>query len=176
MWGTYDFGLVGASDTHTTAASLDEENYFGKIGAFDSDSEKRGSTPASFLYGSLVRLAAPEMVEQVDGADYLDFAGYKYWGLGYCWRVGRIEYERIHLRRYEAQRDFCYLRHANYREVLRGLWMLMSRCRVPIYCETSIPWLARWAGPFSWNQMKNLLFPCGRKLTQMPRAFSVSRL
>ena len=76
----YDFGLVAASDTHTTAASLDEENYFGKIGAFDSDSEKRGSTPASFLYGSLVKLAAPEMVEQVDGADYLDFAGYKYWG------------------------------------------------------------------------------------------------
>ena len=76
----YDFGLVAASDTHTAAASLDEENYFGKVGTFDSDSEKRGSTPASFLYGTLVKLAAPEMVERVDGADYLDFAGYKYWG------------------------------------------------------------------------------------------------
>ena len=80
MGNPYDFGLVGASDTHTAAASLNEDNYFGKIGAFDSDSEKRGSTPASFLYGTLVKLAAPEMVEQVDGADYLDFAGYKYWG------------------------------------------------------------------------------------------------
>ena len=76
----YDFGLVGASDTHTAAASLEEDNYVGKIGAFDSDAEKRGSTPASFLYGTLVKLAAPEMVEQVDGTDYLDFAGYKYWG------------------------------------------------------------------------------------------------
>jgi hypothetical protein len=76
----YEFGLVGASDTHTAVASLDEDNYFGKVGTFDSDSERRGSTPASFLYGTLVKLTAPEMVEQVDGADYLDFSGYKYWG------------------------------------------------------------------------------------------------
>ena len=76
----YKFGVVGASDTHTGAASLEENNYFGKIGAFDSTSEKRGSTPASFVYGTLVKLAAPEMVEEVDGKQYLDFAGYKYWG------------------------------------------------------------------------------------------------
>jgi len=75
----YQFGVVGASDTHTGAASLEEDNYFGKIGAFDSTAEKRGSVPASFLYGTLVKLAAPEMVEEVDGEDYLDFSGYKYW-------------------------------------------------------------------------------------------------
>jgi hypothetical protein len=76
----YKFGVVGASDTHTGAASLEEDNYFGKVGSFDSTPEKRGSIPASFLYGSLVKLAASELVEEVDGKKYLDFSGYKYWG------------------------------------------------------------------------------------------------
>ena len=76
----YKFGVVGASDTHTGAASLEEDNYFGKIGAFDSTAEKRGSIPASFLYGAMIKVGAPEMAEEVDGETYLDFSGYKYWG------------------------------------------------------------------------------------------------
>ena len=76
----YKFGVIGSSDTHTGAASLQEDNYFGKIGSFDSTAEKRGSVPASFLYGSLVKLTAPAMVEEVDDQAYLDFSGYKYWG------------------------------------------------------------------------------------------------
>lgn len=76
----YKFGAIGSSDTHTGAASLQEDNYFGKIGSFDSTAEKRGSIPASFLYGTLVKLTANEMVEEVDGNNYLDFSGYKYWG------------------------------------------------------------------------------------------------
>jgi hypothetical protein len=72
--------VIGSSDTHTGAASLQEDNYFGKIGSFDSTPEKRGSVPASFLYGTLVKLAVPNMVEEVDGETYLDFSGYKYWG------------------------------------------------------------------------------------------------
>jgi hypothetical protein len=76
----YKFGVIGSSDTHTGAASLQEDNYFGKIGSFDSSPEKRGSVPASFLYGTLVKLAASDMVEEVDGETYLDFSGYKYWG------------------------------------------------------------------------------------------------
>jgi uncharacterized protein DUF3604 len=76
----YKFGVIGASDTHTGAASLEEDNYFGKIGSFDSTAEKRGSVPASFLYGTLIKLAASEMAEEVDGQTYLDFSGYKYWG------------------------------------------------------------------------------------------------
>jgi hypothetical protein len=76
----YKFGVIGSSDTHTGAASLQEDNYFGKIGSFDSTAEKRGSVPASFLYGSLVKFSASEMVEEVDGQAYLDFSGYKYWG------------------------------------------------------------------------------------------------
>ena len=57
-----------------------EDNYFGKIGAFDSTAEKRGSIPASFLYGTLLKIAAPAMVENVAGETYIDFSGYKYWG------------------------------------------------------------------------------------------------
>ena len=76
----YKFGVIGSSDTHTAAASLEEDNYFGKIGSLDDSPEKRGSVPASFLYGTLVKFGAPEMVEKVDGERYFDFAGYKYWG------------------------------------------------------------------------------------------------
>ncbi len=76
----YKFGVIGSSDTHTGASPLEEDNYFGKIGAFDSTAEKRGSIPASFLYGTLVTLAAPEMTEEVDEQTYLDFSGYRYWG------------------------------------------------------------------------------------------------
>jgi hypothetical protein len=76
----YKFGVIGSSDTHTGAASLQEDNYFGKIGAFDSTAEKRGSIPASFLYGAMIKIGAPKMAEKVDGKTYLDFSGYKYWG------------------------------------------------------------------------------------------------
>ncbi|MEH6583864.1 MAG: DUF3604 domain-containing protein [Halioglobus sp.] len=75
----YKFGVIGSSDTHTGAASTQEDNYFGKVGAFDSTAEKRGSIPASFLYGSLVKLVAPKYAEEVDEQTYLDFS-YKYWG------------------------------------------------------------------------------------------------
>ena len=75
----FKFGVIGSSDTHTAAASLEERNYFGKVGTFDNTPEKRGSSPASFLYGTLISLAAPDMAEEIDGETYLDFAGYKYW-------------------------------------------------------------------------------------------------
>lgn len=76
----YTFGIIGSSDTHTGAASLQEDNYFGKVGSFDDSPEKRGSIPASWLYGTMVSMAADDMVEKVDGKSYLDFSGYKYWG------------------------------------------------------------------------------------------------
>ena len=40
----YQFGLIGASDTHVSAPSLSEENHFGKF-ANDLDLETRGSIP-----------------------------------------------------------------------------------------------------------------------------------
>jgi len=76
----YKFGVIGASDTHTAAAPLEEDNYSGKIGMMDATPEKRGSVPASFLYGTLIKLAAPEMIDELDGETYLNFQNYKYWG------------------------------------------------------------------------------------------------
>jgi len=75
----YKFGVIGSSDTHTAAAALEEDNYFGKIGLMDANAELRGSVPASFLYGTLLKLAAPEMTEEVDGETYLNFQNYKFW-------------------------------------------------------------------------------------------------
>ena len=41
----YKFGLIGSSDTHVVAASLDESNFWSKVGLLDGDSENRGSVP-----------------------------------------------------------------------------------------------------------------------------------
>ena len=75
----YKLGVIGSSDTHTGAASTQEDNYFGKVGALDSSAQKRGSIPASFLYGTLMKLVVPKYAEEVEGQTYLDFT-YKYWG------------------------------------------------------------------------------------------------
>ncbi|ARN72726.1 DUF3604 domain-containing protein [Oceanicoccus sagamiensis] len=76
----YQFGVIGSSDTHTGAAPLEEDNYFGKIGLMDFTPESRGTVPASFLYGTMVSLGASDMIDHVDGKKYVDFQGYKYWG------------------------------------------------------------------------------------------------
>ncbi|MEZ5558213.1 MAG: DUF3604 domain-containing protein [Pseudomonadales bacterium] len=41
----FQFGLVGASDTHTAAASEDESNFFSKVGLLDATPQQRGSVP-----------------------------------------------------------------------------------------------------------------------------------
>ena len=41
----YKFGLIGSSDTHDVASSLDESNYCSKVGLLDGDPENRGSVP-----------------------------------------------------------------------------------------------------------------------------------
>lgn len=76
----YKFGVIGSSDTHTGAASLDEHSYFGKVGAFDSNPEQRGTVPASFLYGTVLKLASPENLSEVDGKSYLNYGDYPMWG------------------------------------------------------------------------------------------------
>ena len=43
----YKFGLVGASDTHTGAISVDESDFHSKIGILDGTPESRGSVPLS---------------------------------------------------------------------------------------------------------------------------------
>lgn len=41
----YEFGLIGASDTHNAAGSYHEDNYWSKIGIPDSTPVRRGSVP-----------------------------------------------------------------------------------------------------------------------------------
>jgi hypothetical protein len=84
----YKFGVVGSTDTHIGAASIDESNHFGKVGIFDSTAEKRGSVPASWLYGTALKLAAPNMLTEVEGETYLAMQSYEQWsasGLAGVW-------------------------------------------------------------------------------------------
>ncbi len=84
----YKFGVVAASDTHTGANSLAEENFFSKAGMLDGTAELRGAIPASFLYGTIVKWMDPGMITEVDGKDYLATSSFEYWsasGLAAVW-------------------------------------------------------------------------------------------
>jgi hypothetical protein len=84
----YQFGLIGSSDTHNSATSVDEQNYFSKVGLVDGTAELRGSIPASFVSGTVLKLLAPETVKEVDGKDYLATSSFEYWsasGLAAVW-------------------------------------------------------------------------------------------
>ncbi|MEM6706651.1 MAG: DUF3604 domain-containing protein [Acidobacteriota bacterium] len=41
----YKFGVIGASDTHISAGSFEEENYWSKVGLLDAEPALRGSVP-----------------------------------------------------------------------------------------------------------------------------------
>jgi hypothetical protein len=84
----YKFGLIGSSDTHTAASSTDEETFFSKVGMLDGTAELRGSIPASFVSGTVMKFLAPDLVKEVDGKDYLASSSFEYWsasGLAGVW-------------------------------------------------------------------------------------------
>jgi hypothetical protein len=84
----YRFGLIGSSDTHTGAASLDESTFFSKAGLLDGTSEKRGSTPASFVNGTVLKWYDEKMVIEVDGKNYINSSTFETWsasGLAAVW-------------------------------------------------------------------------------------------
>ncbi len=60
----YQFGLVGASDTHNGGASLDESNFVAKVGVLDATAKLRGSVP----------------ITSVDGVTAYNDTYYKTWG------------------------------------------------------------------------------------------------
>ncbi len=41
----YKFGLIGASDSHVSAGSFEEDNYWSKVGLLDAEPHLRGSVP-----------------------------------------------------------------------------------------------------------------------------------
>ena len=75
----YQFGFVGASDTHTAAASLEENNYFSKVGLLDADGARRGSVPLSAADAEVIKAAGRVEIKQVDGKQYASGA-YETWG------------------------------------------------------------------------------------------------
>jgi hypothetical protein len=79
MTNAYQFGFVGASDTHTGAASLDEDNYFSKVGLLDSNGGLRGSEPLSAGDAELITAAGRVQVKDIGGEKYASGA-YESWG------------------------------------------------------------------------------------------------
>jgi hypothetical protein len=79
MANAYQFGFAGASDTHTGAASLDEDNYFSKVGLLDATGSLRGSLPMSAGDAEIIKSAGRVELKQVDGKQYASGA-YETWG------------------------------------------------------------------------------------------------
>lgn len=74
----YQFGLVGATDTHVGASSLDESNFFSKVGLLDADGTRRGSVPMTAAQAEVLRSAGRVNVEDIDGREYVSGA-YETW-------------------------------------------------------------------------------------------------
>ena len=64
----YKFGFIGSSDTHTAASSLEEDNFFSKIGILDSSESLRGSVPET----DPAILESGQPVIDLDGNKYID--------------------------------------------------------------------------------------------------------
>jgi hypothetical protein len=77
----FQFGFVGASDTHTAAASLEEETFFAKAGILDSQPALRGSVPLTPDMAEIVAAAGRLRVEEIDGKPYAT-GSYESWGAG----------------------------------------------------------------------------------------------
>lgn len=74
----YKFGFVGASDTHTGAAPLEEDNYFSKAGLLDATGGRRGSVPLSAGDAEIIEAAGRVQLKDVDGKKYASGA-YETW-------------------------------------------------------------------------------------------------
>ena len=74
----YQFGFVGATDTHVGASSLDESNFFSKVGLLDADGARRGSIPMNDGEVEIVRSAGRVNIQEIDGREYATGA-YETW-------------------------------------------------------------------------------------------------
>ncbi len=78
LTNAYQFGFVAASDTHTGAASLDEDDFFSKVGLLDSSGSLRGATPLDPGDAEILRSAGRVSVATIGGRDYATGA-YETW-------------------------------------------------------------------------------------------------
>ena len=79
MTNPYKFGFVGASDTHTGAASLNEADYFSKAGLLDSTGALRGAVPLGNDSGNIGGDGDLARSKEVDGNTYLT-GSFETWG------------------------------------------------------------------------------------------------
>ena len=75
----YQFGFVGASDTHNAASSIDEETYFSKVALIDGRPAYRGSVPLSSEQEQIVREAGRLEVVETEQGVYTQGA-FETWG------------------------------------------------------------------------------------------------
>ena len=89
----FQFGFVAASDTHVAATTDDESNFFSKAGILDGEPIGRGSVPASFLYGAVIKLIAPGNLKEVEGREYVAGSGFETWsasGIAGVWAEEKL--------------------------------------------------------------------------------------
>ena len=75
----YQFGLIGASDTHNAAASIEEDNYFSKVGLMDGRAMYRGSVPLDSEQEEIVREAGRLQLVETEQGLYAQ-GQYQTWG------------------------------------------------------------------------------------------------
>lgn len=79
MTNPYQFGFVAASDTHVAAASVEEDNYFSKVGLLDGKAPFRGSVPLSEEQEEIVKQAARLNTKPTEQGTYIEGA-FETWG------------------------------------------------------------------------------------------------
>jgi hypothetical protein len=75
----YQFGFVGASDTHNAAASVEEDKYFSKVALIDGRAAYRGSVPLSETQEKIVAEAGRLDIVATEQGNYTQGA-FETWG------------------------------------------------------------------------------------------------
>ena len=70
MENPFEFGFVGASDTHTAAIGDDESDFYGKLGLADATPQQTGAVPLSAEEGERLLESAPDSVREFEAGVY----------------------------------------------------------------------------------------------------------
>lgn len=71
MTNPFTFGVIGSSDTHTSAALNDESNFSSKLGVLSADAQRRGSVPLGLIESTLLNILPGRTVVKVDGESFM---------------------------------------------------------------------------------------------------------
>ena len=70
MANPFDFGFVGASDTHTAAIGDDESDFYGKLGLSDATPQQTGAVPLNAEAGARRLEDRPDTTKEFDAGVY----------------------------------------------------------------------------------------------------------